>query len=112
MWFVDGADYDEVIRAEFLSLHNQASNSQLEEWQNAPKSLLALIILLDQFSRHIYRNSAKSFSQDAKVVGLVKEGIENKLDRELYFIERKFFLYAINACGRFGDSEVRREYVY
>jgi uncharacterized protein (DUF924 family) len=90
MWFVNGADYDDLICAQFLALHNQACSGDLDHWCQAPKSLLALVILLDQFSRHIYRNQKKSFAQDDKAVLMVKQGIEDNLDKGLYFIERKF----------------------
>jgi len=90
MWFVNGADYDDSIRSQFLKLHNQACNGELNEWCKNPKSLLALVIVLDQFSRHIYRSNKKSFEQDDKTVSIVKRGIENNMDKDLYFIERKF----------------------
>ncbi len=47
MWFVNGADYDDVIRENFLSVHNQACAGQLDAWRQSPRTLLALIILLD-----------------------------------------------------------------
>ena len=90
MWFVNGADYDDVIREKFMSLHSQACDGQLNHWQNSPKSLLALIIMLDQFSRHIYRNNAQSFSQDKQAIQLVREGIDAGHDQILYFVERQF----------------------
>jgi len=52
MWFGNGADYDEEITQKFSSLHQQACDNKLVHWQSSPGSLLALIILLDQFSRH------------------------------------------------------------
>ena len=91
MWFKNGADYDEIIRAEFLSLHHQASNHQLDDWRHYPKSLLALIIVLDQFSRHLYRETAQAFAQDSLAIECVIEGIQSKYDQELYFVERQFF---------------------
>ena len=91
MWFRNGAAYDEIIRTEFLTLHDKASDGQLKEWVNYPKSLLALILLLDQFSRHIYRNQSRAFAQDAFCMDCVMTGIANNLDQNLYFIERKFF---------------------
>ncbi len=91
MWFANGADYDDEIREKFLNLHNQAFNGQLETWRNNSYSLLALIILLDQFSRYICRNTAQAFAQDEKVVRIVKQGIETGRDQKLYFIQRKLF---------------------
>ena len=91
MWFRNGKAYDEIVRAEFLTLHGKASDGQLKEWVNYPRSLLALIILLDQFSRHIYRNQARAFAQDTACLEYVMSGIANGLDKDLYFIERNFF---------------------
>lgn len=91
MWFRNGKAYDEIIRAEFSTLHAQACRGELVEWTNYPKSLLALIILLDQFSRHIYREQKKAFSQDKDCLFYVSKGITSNLDRDLFFIERKFF---------------------
>tara|TARA_R110002049_G_scaffold225521_1_gene397417 strand:- start:41754 stop:42371 length:618 start_codon:yes stop_codon:yes gene_type:complete len=91
MWFVHGSDYDEVIRSQFLPLHNQACSGKLDVWCDVPRSMLALVIILDQFSRHIYRHQKQSFAQDEKAVATVLKGIDNKLDRDLFFVERKFF---------------------
>ena len=91
MWFRNGKAFDEIIQSEFLQLHQQACNQELNEWLNYPKSLLALIILLDQFSRHLYRDQAKAFTQDSICRDYVEKGISDGLDHELYLIERKFF---------------------
>lgn len=91
MWFRNGKAYDQIIRTEFLPLHQKASKGLLREWTNYPKSLLALILLVDQFSRHIYRNQAKAFTYDNDCLYYVSKGITSGLDRDLYFIERKFF---------------------
>lgn len=91
MWFGCGADYDDHIRTEFLHIHQQACNDQLDAWSNHSRSLLALIILLDQFSRHIHRNTVQAFENDAKAIALVRQGINAALDKDLYYVERKFF---------------------
>ena len=90
MWFSDGAKYDDVIQEKFSDLHADAVNHDLDTWQTDAKSCLALVILLDQFSRHLYRNQALAFSNDAKSINIVKQSIETELDQQLYFIERKF----------------------
>ena len=91
MWFADGKDYDGVIREKFGQLHQRACHGELDAWQHESKSLLSLIITLDQFSRHIYRKTAQAFSQDARCLSLVESGINKGLDQSLYLIERKFF---------------------
>lgn len=90
MWFRDGAQYDDTIREKFSELHANACAGQLDIWQNEAKSCLALVILLDQFSRHLYRNQAQAFSNDAKAIGIVKNSIAEQVDQQLFLIERKF----------------------
>ena len=91
MWFGNGAAYDDEIIDKFSLLHQQACDNRLEDWQSQPGSLLALIIILDQFSRHIYRGTARSFSQDKQATQLVKQGIARGFDQSLFYIQRKFF---------------------
>ena len=91
MWFVNGKEYDDAIREQFGGLHQQATEGELDHWQQDSKSLLALIILLDQFSRHIYRETAQAFAQDSKCIQIVQSGIDASLDQSLFFIERQFF---------------------
>src|SRR5262245_49728283 len=74
-WFRGGAD--SVITEQFGSLLDQAARGDLDSWAREPKSRLALIIVLDQFSRSYYRGSAKAFAQDRKALALALEGIEN-----------------------------------
>ena len=106
MWFANGADYDDEIREKFLNLHNQVFNGQLETWRNNSYSLLALIILLDQFSRYICRNTAQAFAQDEKVVRIVKQGIETGWYQKLYFIQRKFFYMPLMQAENIETQEL------
>jgi uncharacterized protein (DUF924 family) len=73
-WFRGGADSEIIER--FLSLLNQAKRGDLDNWSQGPRSRLALIIVLDQFSRTIHRGTAQAFAQDPKALGLALEGIE------------------------------------
>jgi uncharacterized protein (DUF924 family) len=74
-WFRGGAD-SEIIKR-FPPLLERATRGELDSWSQNPRSRLALIIVLDQFSRTIHRGTAKAFAQDPKALGLVVEGIEN-----------------------------------
>jgi uncharacterized protein (DUF924 family) len=72
-WFRGGADSEIVER--FPPLLDQAKRGELDSWSQRPRSRLALIIVLDQFSRTIHRGSAQAFAQDPKALGLALEGI-------------------------------------
>lgn len=73
-WFRGGADND--IRDRFAELSERAASGVLQSWSDDPRSRLALIVVLDQFSRTIYRGTARAFAQDAKARALTLEGID------------------------------------
>ncbi len=73
-WFRGGGDAD--ITEHFSSLLEQATQGELDAWSGEPQSRLALIIVLDQFSRTIYGGTAQAFAQDPKACALTLEGID------------------------------------
>jgi len=91
MWFGDGSKYDETIRSQFGADHEAARNNKLDDWKRTPQDFLALIILLDQFSRHIYRDTPEAFVQDPQALALCLEGLQQKIDQQLKPVERSFF---------------------
>ena len=85
-------EYDQKIRERFLDDVEKAIQNEYDEWQDEAKSSLALIILLDQFSRNLYRDNPKSYSQDTKARLLVIEGVDRQYLDELELTERLFYL--------------------
>ena len=73
-WFRGGADSEIIER--FSPLLARATKGELDNWSQNPRSRLALIIVLDQFSRTIHRGTAQAFAQDPKALDLALEGIE------------------------------------
>lgn len=73
-WFRGGADAD--VTEHFSPLLEQATRGELDTWFHEPRSRLALIIVLDQFSRSLHRLTAQSFAQDPKACALTLEGID------------------------------------
>ncbi len=69
----------------------KAIKNEYDDWQDEAKSSLALIILLDQFSRNLFRNNPKSYSQDTKARLLVTEGVDRQYLDELIHL-RNFFI--------------------
>ena len=82
--------FDEKIRNKFFSDYEKAIINEYDDWQDEPKSCLALIILLDQFSRNLYRNDKKAFGQDYKCRLIVNEAIDRG-DLEKLSINEKLF---------------------
>jgi uncharacterized protein (DUF924 family) len=65
-WFVKNPDFDAHVRARFLALHEAAAAGQLAHWADDPRTCLALVILLDQFPRNMFRGEARAFATDAQ----------------------------------------------
>ena len=75
-WFRGGANTD--ITEHFSPLLERVARGELDAWSHEPQSRLALIIVLDQFSRTIYGGTAQAFAQDPKACALTLEGIDNR----------------------------------
>ena len=91
MWFKNGSAYDTEIFINFAIDYEKAINGELNHWVDSHRGRLALIILLDQFSRHIHRGTALSFAQDAKAQALCIDGIGAGDDSKCHAVERSFY---------------------
>jgi uncharacterized protein (DUF924 family) len=92
LWFEKSADFDALIRQRFEATHQAALAGRLESWEDAAESCLALVILLDQFSRNMYRGSARAFAADAQARAVADRTIARGHDRTLP-PDRRWFLY-------------------
>ncbi|MHA6644445.1 DUF924 family protein [Mesorhizobium sp. A623] len=75
-WRMQGGADDEIV-ARFASLTEQAAKGVLDHWALDPHGRLALIVILDQFSRSVWRNSARAYSHDVRALALATEGFSN-----------------------------------
>jgi uncharacterized protein (DUF924 family) len=82
---------DELIRERYGELALAAEQGKLSAWESSPRRRLALILLLDQFSRNIYRGSAHAFAQDLQALSLTVSGMQIGADATLDPVERLFF---------------------
>ena len=89
-WWAKDDALDQLIRARFGELYAQAAACELYPWRATPLGRLAEIIVLDQFSRNIYRDLPQAFACDALALGLAQEAVANGIDRTLSPIERSF----------------------
>jgi len=90
LWFKKNLEFDEMIRDRFIDLYGSAKANELFGWRNSAQGRLAEIIVLDQFSRNLFRHSAEAFSCDALALCLAQEAILQKLDTNLNLSERCF----------------------
>lgn len=91
IWFAGGNAVDEEIEKSFGYLVQDAVDHKLDGWKEIPQGRLALIILIDQFSRNIFRGKPEAFAGDVKAQELCLEGLALKVDLQLLPIERVFF---------------------
>ena len=92
LWFAGGESVDREIRERFGDLVERARRGELDAWGETARGRLALIILIDQFSRNVYRGSAEAFSRDSKGVELALTGLASGQYAELSSCEQLFFL--------------------
>ena len=74
-WFAKNDDFDQQIRSRFFPLWQQAAAGELADWRDTLRGRLAEIIVLDQFSRNLFRNSPAAFAQDLAAVCLAQEAV-------------------------------------
>jgi len=89
-WFSPALDAE--IRDRFAGLTERAASGELDHWANSPRRRLALVLLLDQFPRNLYRGTAKAFAQDAQALRWTLSGLQSGADAALDPLERMFFL--------------------
>jgi uncharacterized protein (DUF924 family) len=90
-WFGEDEVFDHEIRKEFADDVDKACKGQLDHWADDPRGRLALIIMIDQFRRNMYRNTAEAFSMDRLALKLCVEGAMEKKDKGLAPIQKVFF---------------------
>jgi uncharacterized protein (DUF924 family) len=91
-WWTKDPAFDREIRERFGDLHERACAGELDGWTESPRGTLALVILLDQFSRNLHRGNPRSWSSDDKTQSIVEGALERGLDQQLAPYER-LFLY-------------------
>ena len=85
-WFKKDAAFDEEIRGRFLATHEAAAAGQLSGWEQSAEGALALLILLDQFPRNMFRGDARTFATDplarAIAAGAIVRGFDGQVPKE------------------------------
>ncbi|MGH1540835.1 MAG: DUF924 family protein [Arenicella sp.] len=89
-WWVKDEEFDNLLRQRFSMVHAQADQCELYEWRQTAKGRLAEVIVLDQFSRNMFRGSWRSFASDSLALALAQEAIALGVDQELTQIQRSF----------------------
>ncbi|WP_017325851.1 DUF924 family protein [Synechococcus sp. PCC 7336] len=92
VWFRKDDRFDAAIRDRFLPDYFLAAAGQLDAWQDEPHSCLALLLLLDQFPRNLFRDRPQAYATDPKALAIAEGAIALQYDRQLLPIQR-WFMY-------------------
>lgn len=106
IWFGKDPAIDQYLKTHFQVAIDEAMAGKYDQWCDTPEGRLALIILLDQFSRNIYRETPRAFAQDAKALALAKIGVKLQQDLQLSHVERIFFYLPFEHSENKHDQEV------
>jgi uncharacterized protein (DUF924 family) len=90
MWWKKDDGFDDLLLERFSEIHARASRCELYEWRREPEGRLAEIIVLDQFSRNMFRDSALAFANDSMSLTLSQEAIARGADQSLTPVQRGF----------------------
>ncbi len=95
IWFGESPEVDADIRDKFTLDLKRASSGEYAKWEKSPRGQLALIIILDQFSRHIHRDNPSAYAQDDYALGVCMKGLQDQDDHQLSLIERVFYYFPL-----------------
>lgn len=91
-WFGKSDAFDNLIRERFEAVAEAAAKSELDDWRETIEGRLAEIIVLDQFSRNLWRDTPRAFAQDPMAMALAQEAVKCPDYQTLPAIQRKFIL--------------------
>ncbi len=104
-WFRKDATFDDEIRRRFLATYELAESGKLSHWKNHAQHCLALIVILDQFPRNMFRASHRAFMTDAMAREATRHALDNGFDRELKPVERQFIYLPLEHSESLADQQ-------
>ncbi len=104
-WFAHDAAFDEAIRSRFEALHFAASRGDLMDWAKDARGSLALLILLDQFPRNLWRGSAHAFATDPLARTVAERAVGQGFDQQVEPPLRPFFYLPYEHSERIEDQD-------
>lgn len=117
-WFARSAAFDEAVRLKFEPVHHAAARGEYDAWTATADGMLALLILLDQFPRNLYRASPHAFATDPLALKIARTAVAQGLDRQVEPLLRPFVYLpfehseamadqdeCVRLCEALGDAE-------
>lgn len=110
-WFKDDPAFDTKIRERFLDAYEKAVRGELRDWEETPEGMLALMLLLDQFPRRMFRGTPRAFETDELALDLARDAIikhfDDRIDRQYKLL---FYLPFLNSES-LGDQRLALFYI-
>ena len=119
VWFKKSKAFDAEIRQRFETQHHAAARGELDGWAETPEGALALLLLLDQFPRNLYRGSPHAFATDPLARKVARAAVDRGFDAQVDPELRQFFYlpfehsehlddqeHGVNLCAASGDAEL------
>lgn len=104
-WFAKDEAFDAEITRRFLPVHEAAAAGKLHAWEETPEGVYALLILLDQFPRNMFRGSPRAFATDAQALAVAERAIVRGFDDAYEAPERRFFYMPFMHSEELADQE-------
>jgi uncharacterized protein (DUF924 family) len=105
LWFAKDPAFDARFRDRFLLEHEAAARGELQHWLSTPDGALALVLLLDQFPRNAFRETARMYDTDAMAREVARRAFAAGYDREVAMNLRKFFVLPFAHSEDLADQE-------
>lgn len=104
-WFKKDTAFDQKIRQQFLITHQAAEMQKLADWESSAEGALALLLLLDQFPRNMFRGTARAFANDAFAREIATRAIKRGFDKKTPLPLRSFFYLPFEHSEELSDQE-------
>ena len=104
-WYAKSTRFDEAIRLKFEPVHHRAARGEYDAWAVSPEGALALLILLDQFPRNLYRGSAHAWATDPKARAVARAAAEAGFHRKVEPELAQFFVLPFEHSEDMADQD-------
>ena len=104
-WYARNSRFDDAIRLKFEGVHHAAARGEYDAWADTPKGALALLILLDQFPRNLYRGSAHAFATDPKARAVARAAADRGWHAQVEPPMRQFMLLPFEHSEDIADQD-------
>jgi uncharacterized protein (DUF924 family) len=105
VWFKKDPAFDDAIRQRFLEDVDRAMAGELDVWRQQPRSCLALVLLLDQFPRNLFRGDTHCFEGDRAALDIAYYALDRGYDQQVLPVERMFFYLPLEHSENLTDQE-------